>query len=158
MGNSDQDEGTKTRKCKKKNDVTIQGAPENLRDGDGGAKTWSLFAGISARRAAALKHGRNVALHLSVSGGRRQEAGRQTPQRVVDNDEADNFQSSLRVPWSLSSFCCIARTRVSEQNRVTVSGITRIQVFCLAQAHSTWHPLGRRPLPFVTTTSVLAPP
>lgn len=99
--------------------------------------------------------------HICEAGSRveaRQErdtafsVGRQEAGGKHLNDEADNFQSSLRVPWSLSSICCIARTRVSEQNRVTVSGVTRIQLLCLAQAHSTWHPRGRRPLPFVATT------
>lgn len=79
--------------------------------------------------------------HICEAGSRveaRQErdtafsVGRQEAGGKHLNDEADNFQSSLRVPWSLSSICCIARTRVSEQNRVTVSGVTRIQLFCLA--------------------------
>lgn len=89
--------------------------------------------------------------HICEAGSRVEARQERDTAFSVGRQEAN---TSTTRPTTFNLLCvCLGYL-----NRVTVSGVTRIQLFCLAQAHPTWHPPGRRPLPFVATTSILAPP
>lgn len=126
--------GHEDEETRKKKEVKIQGAPENLRDWDGRARNVVLVRG-----------------HICEAGSRVEARQKRDTAFSVGRQEA-NTSTTRPTTFNLLGVC------LGYLNRVTVSGVTRIQLICLAQAHPTWHPPGRRPLPFVATTSILAPP